>query len=112
MSGEKPKKAQRKDKLSFDIRVRRIVRVLSLGGTRSTCISYAQSNFDVSERTAIRMYEAALAELRREWSIERPDMVAQFLSTSSIIVSKSMSTSDHGTALQAMQFMSRLVKIL
>lgn len=112
---EKPKpkrKGNKEAKRDFDIRVRRIVRVLSLGGTRSSCLDYAMQQYEVSERTAIRMYEAALAEIRQEWSMERPDLVAQFLSTSAIIVSRSMATNDHTTAISAMQFQARLVKVL
>lgn len=108
---ETKKKGNKEAKRDFDLRVRRIVRLLSLGGTRGDAIQYAQDQYEVSERTAIRLYTAAMAEIREAWNIERPDMAAHLLTQASTVAQRAMKQENWGAVLQSLAFQARITKL-
>ena len=93
------------------LRVRRISRLLSLGANRGDAMQYAQDQYGVSERTAQRLYEKAMAQIREAWKIERPDMAAQLLSISSVVTQKAMKQENWAAVMQALAFQARITKL-
>lgn len=62
------------------VRSARFARIIANGGRRSDCLRYAAENWGVSVRTCDKYLEIARQELKADWDIERPQMVADLLS--------------------------------
>ena len=68
-----------------EMRIARCARIIANGGRRSDCIQYAATNWGVSKRTVDNYLKEARAQLRADWDIERPQMIADLLSQCSTL---------------------------
>jgi hypothetical protein len=62
------------------LRVRKFVEIIAAGGRRSDCCQYAAHEWGVDTRTADRYLADARDQLRADWDVQRPQMVADLLS--------------------------------
>jgi hypothetical protein len=62
------------------LRVRKFVEIIAAGGRRSDCVRYASEHWGVTSRTAEDYLAAARDQLRADWDVQRPQMVADLLS--------------------------------
>ena len=63
--------AKKIGKAAMDMRINRIARLLSNGGTRSDCIQYASSTWGVGPRTTDTLIHRAREVLKEDWEIDR-----------------------------------------
>ena len=68
--------AQNSTQAEVELRVIRCSRIISNGGRRSDVLRYASENWGVSERTVDSYLKKAREQIRKDWDIERPQMVA------------------------------------
>ncbi len=68
-----------------ELRVARFARIIANGGRRSDCVRYASENWGVTERTCDKYLQLARQQLRADWDIERPHMIADLLSQCSTL---------------------------
>jgi hypothetical protein len=62
------------------LRVRKFVEIIAAGGRRSDCVQYASEHWGVTSRTAEDYLAEARDQLRADWDVQRPQMVADLLS--------------------------------
>ncbi len=62
------------------LRVRKFVEIIAAGGRRSDCVQYASEHWGVTDRTAHAYLAEARDQLRADWDVQRPQMVADLLS--------------------------------
>ena len=61
------------------VRAQRFARIIANGGRRSDCVRYASENWGVGERSVDKYLEIARDELKKDWDMERPQMIADLL---------------------------------
>ena len=61
------------------IRSQKFARIIANGGRRSDCVRYAAENWGVGERACCKYINIARDELKKDWDMERPQMVADLL---------------------------------
>ena len=61
------------------VRAQRFARIIANGGRRSVCVRYASENWGVGERSVDKYLEIARDELKKDWDMERPQMIADLL---------------------------------
>lgn len=93
------------------IRAQRFARIIATGGRRSDCIRYATENWGVSERTCDSYLEIARQELKADWDIERPQMIADLLSQLSTLQLEARRAGQLHIALGAINTAARLAQI-
>ena len=71
--------AKKGTKIETVIRSRKLGEIIARGGRRSDCVTYASKNWGVSSKTADKYLEIARAEMKADWDMERPEMVANLL---------------------------------
>ena len=70
-------------------RANRFARIIANGGRRSDCIRYAAENWGVGSRSCDQYLALAREQLKADWDIERPQMIADLLSQCSTLLSGS-----------------------
>jgi len=94
------------------MRVRQTVNMLVHGATRRQAIEWLVKTYNISERHADRYLRAAKEEIVAQWELERPEMLATLLSQALQIYHNSIRDGQNSTALNSLQFQSRLVKLI
>ena len=61
------------------VRSQKFARIIANGGRRSDCVRYASENWGVGERSVDKYLEIAREELKKDWDMERPQMIADLL---------------------------------
>lgn len=98
-------------KFETNLRVREVSRIIATGGRRSDCIRYASENWGVGERTVDKYLNTARKQLREDWNIERPQMVADLLSQCSTLQVEARRKGHYHIALGAINTAARLAQL-
>ena len=67
------------------IRAQKFARIIANGGRRSDCVRFASENWGVGERAVDKYLGLAREQLKADWEIERPQVVAALLSQCSTL---------------------------
>ena len=77
--------ASESSKIEIDLRVQKLSRIIATGGRRSDCLRYARENWRVSEATVDNYLKKAREDIKKDWDIERPQMIADLLAQCSTL---------------------------
>ena len=95
-----------------DQRVRRIAQIIATGGRRSDCVRYAQKEWGVCQDTIDKYLALARDQLRADWDVERPQMIADLLSQCSTLQLEARKAKQYHIALGAINTAARLAKLV
>ena len=98
-------------KAETELRVARFARIIANGGRRSDCVRYASENWGVGERTCDKYLELARQQLRADWDIERPQMIADLLSQCSTLQMEACRAGQDHIALGAINTAAKLAQL-
>lgn len=93
------------------LRVARFARIIANGGRRSDCVRYASENWGVTERTCDKYLELARQQLKADWDIERPQMIADLLSQCSTLQMEARRAGQYHIALGAINTAAKLAQL-
>jgi|TARA_R100001594_G_scaffold131909_1_gene171834 hypothetical protein len=93
------------------VRSQRLARIIANGGRRSDCVRYAAENWGVSERTADNYLEKARQDIKADWDIERPQMIADLLSQCSTLQMEARRAGQYHIALGAINTAAKLASL-
>jgi hypothetical protein len=93
------------------MRAQRFARIIANGGRRSDCLRYAAENWGVSERTCDDYLALARDQLKADWDIERPQMIADLLSQCSTLQIEARRAGQYHIALGAINTAARLARL-
>ena len=94
------------------IRSQKFARIIANGGRRSDCVRYASENWGVGERTVDKYLNIARAELKRDWDMERPQMVADLLAQCSTLQMEARRSGQYHIALGAINTAAKLAHLV
>lgn len=94
-----------------ELRAQRFARIIANGGRRSDCLRYAAEHWGVSDRTCDKYLEAARLQLKADWDIERPQMVADLLSQCSTLQMEARRAGQFHIALGAINTAAKLAQL-
>ena len=103
--------AKDSSRIEIDRRAAEFARIIANGGRRSDCIRYASENWGVSDRTVDKYLEIARAQLKADWDIERPQMVADLLSQCSTLQLEARKAGQFHIALGAINTAAKLAQL-
>ncbi len=86
-------------------------RIIANGGRRSDCIQYASTNWGVTKRTVDNYLKEARIQLRADWDIERPQMIADLLSQCSTLQMEARRNGQLNIALGAINTAAKLADL-
>ena len=95
-----------------DQRIRQFVQIIANGGRRSDCIRYASEKWGVTDRTVENYLAAARDQLRADWDLERPQMIADLLSQCSTLQLEARKAKQYHIALGAINTAARLARLV
>jgi len=98
-------------KSEVELRGQRFARIIATGGRRSDCIRYAAENWGVSERTCDKYLQIARSQLKADWDIERPQMIADLLSQCSTLQMEARRAGQFHIALGAINTAAKLAHL-
>ena len=93
------------------IRSQKFARIIANGGRRSDCVRYASENWGVGERTVDKYLEIARAELKKDWDMERPQMIADLLAQCSTLQMEARRAGQYHIALGAINTAAKLAHL-
>ena len=94
-----------------EMRIARCARIIANGGRRSDCIQYAATNWGVTKRTVDNYLKEARTQLRADWDIERPQMIADLLSQCSTLQMEARRNGQLNIALGAINTAAKLADL-
>jgi hypothetical protein len=97
--------------IELDRRIRKFAQIIASGGRRSDCCRYASEKWGVNERTADRYLAAAREQLKADWDLERPQMVADLLSQCSTLQMEARRAGQFHIALGAINTAAKLAQL-
>lgn len=92
-------------------RANRFARIIASGGRRSDCIRYASEHWGVGDRTVDQYLKLAREQLKADWDIERPQMVADLLSQLSTLQMEARRAGQFHIALGAINTAAKLTQL-
>jgi hypothetical protein len=92
-------------------RANRFARIIATGGRRSDCIRYAAENWGVGPRSCDEYLKLAREQLKADWDIERPQMIADLLSQCSTLQLEARRAGQYHIALGAINTAAKLAKL-
>ena len=92
-------------------RANRFARIIANGGRRSDCIRFAAENWGVGPRSCDQHLKIARDQLKADWDIERPQMVADLLSQCSTLQMEARRAGQYHIALGAINTAARLAQL-
>jgi hypothetical protein len=92
-------------------RANRFARIIASGGRRSDCIRYASEHWGVGDRTVDQYLKLAREQLKADWDIERPQMVADLLSQCSTLQMEARRAGQYHIALGAINTAAKLAQL-
>ena len=104
--------AKNETKAGIDLRVQKFARIIAKGGRRSDCLRYAAENWGVSVRTVDNYLKKARQQLKADWDIERPQMVADLLAQCSTIQMEARRAGQYHIALGAINTAAKLASLV
>ena len=90
------------------VRAQRFARIIANGGRRSDCVRYASENWGVGERSVDKYLEIARDELKKDWDMERPQMIADLLAQCSTLQMEARRSGQYHIALGAINTAAKL----
>jgi len=103
--------AKGSNRAEIEVRAQRFARIIANGGRRSDCVRYASENWGVSERTCDKYLEIARQQLKADWDIERPQMIADLLSQCSTLQMEARRAGQFHIALGAINTAAKLAQL-
>ena len=94
------------------VRAQRFARIIANGGRRSDCVRYASENWGVGDRSVDKYLEIARAELKKDWDIERPQMIADLLAQCSTLQMEARRSGQYHIALGAINTAAKLAHLV
>ena len=98
-------------KAETEQRAQRFARIIANGGSRSDCIRYAVENWGVGEAACGRYLAMARNQLKADWDIERPQMIADLLSQCSTLQIEARRAGQYHIALGAINTAAKLAQL-
>ena len=93
------------------IRAQKFARSIANGGRRSDCVRFASENWGVGERAVDKYLGLAREQLKADWDIERPQMVADLLSQCSTLQMEARRAGQYHIALGAINTAAKLASL-
>ena len=94
------------------VRAQRFARIIANGGRRSDCVRYASENWGVGERSVDKYLEIARDELKKDWDMERPQMIADLLAQCSTLQMEARRAGQFHIALGAINTAAKLAHLV
>ena len=94
------------------VRAQRFARIIANGGRRSDCVRYASENWGVGERSVDKYLEIARDELKKDWDMERPQMIADLLAQCSTLQMEARRSCQYHIALGAINTAAKLAHLV
>ena len=94
------------------VRAQRFARIIANGGRRSECVRYASENWGVGERSVDKYLEIARDELKKDWDMERPQMIADLLAQCSTLQMEARRSGQYHIALGAINTAAKLAHLV
>jgi len=93
------------------VRAQKFARIIANGGRRSDCVRFASENWGVGERAVDKYLQIAREQLKSDWDIERPQMVADLLSQCSTLQMEARRAGQYHIALGAINTAAKLASL-
>ena len=93
------------------VRAQRFARIIANGGRRSDCVRYASENWGVGDRSVDKYLEIARDELKKDWDMERPQMIADLLAQCSTLQMEARRSGQYHIALGAINTAAKLAHL-
>lgn len=103
--------AKKGTKAETVLRVKEFVRIISTGGRRSDCVRLASEKWGVGERSVDTYLNLAREQMKADWDIERPQMVADLLSQCSTLQMEARAKGHYHIALGAINTAAKLAQL-
>ena len=103
--------ASESSKIEIDLRVQKLSRIIASGGRRSDCLRYARENWGVSEATVDNYLKKAREDIKKDWDIERPQMIADLLAQCSTLQMEARRAGQFHIALGAINTAAKLADL-
>ena len=103
--------APRGTKAETIIRAQEFARIIANGGRRSDCIRYASEHWGVGPRSCDTYLELARQEIKADWDIERPQMIADLLSQCATLQQEAREKGHYHIALGAINTAAKLAQL-
>ena len=94
------------------VRAQRFARIIANGGRRSDCVRYASENWGVGERSVAKYLQIAREELKKDWDMERPQMIADLLAQCSTLQMEARRSGQFHIALGAINTAAKLAHLV
>ena len=94
------------------VRAQRFARIIANGGRRSDCVRYASENWGVGERSVAKYLQIAREELKKDWDLERPQMIADLLAQCSTLQMEARRSGQYHIALGAINTAAKLAHLV
>ena len=94
------------------VRAQRLARIIANGGRRSDCVRYASENWGVGERSVAKYLQIARSELKKDWDMERPQMIAELLAQCSTLQMEARRAGQINIALGAINTAAKLAHLV
>ena len=94
------------------VRAQRFARIIANGGRRSDCVRYASENWGVGERSVDKYLEISRDELKKDWDMERPQMIADLLAQCSTLQMEARRSGQYHIALGAINTAAKLAHLV
>jgi|TARA_R100001443_G_scaffold16569_1_gene26686 DNA-directed RNA polymerase sigma subunit (sigma70/sigma32) len=93
------------------VRAQKFARIIANGGRRSDCVRFAAENWGVQERAVDKYLQIAREQLKADWDLERPQMVADLLSQCSTLQMEARRAGQYHIALGAINTAAKLASL-
>ena len=103
--------AQRGTKAETIMRAQEFARILANGGRRSDCIRFGQEAWGVGEAACDKYLKHARNQIKADWDIQRPQMVADLLSQCSTLQVEARAAGQYHIALGAINTAAKLAQL-
>ena len=104
--------AKKGTKIETLIRARKLGEIIARGGRRSDCIEYGSKNWGVGYKSVDKYLEIVRAEMKADWDMERPEMVANLLAQAATLQMEAREKGHLHIALGAINTAARLAQII
>jgi len=93
------------------LRARKFAEIIATGGRRSDCVRHASEHWGVGERTAEEYLSIARQQIKADWDIQRPQMIADLLSQAATLQQEARAAKQYHIALGAINTAAKLAQI-
>ena len=93
------------------VRAQRFARIIATGGRRSECVRYASENWGVGVSSVAKYLQIAREELKKDWDMERPQMIADLLAQCSTLQMEARRSGQYHIALGAINTAAKIAHL-